>query len=127
MSFSLTTQGVADQLAALYQLNDPELQEQADAIRADFTSWLSGNFTMTNDQKECVNRMSANTQQAFGDMCCFALKNRLEITFEEPTSPPPSGYVKFVLAENTTTLKTNANGNSKGSGRVKFKAGYEPM
>jgi hypothetical protein len=127
MSFSLTTQGVADQLAALYRLDDTELYMEADDIRADFKGWLMNHFTLTNEQKECINRMSANTLQAFGDMSCFALKNRLEISFEEPASPPPPGSAKFVIAENTTSLKTHANGSSNGSGRVKFKAGYEPL
>lgn len=127
MSFSLTTQGVADQLATLYQLDDPALQAEAEAIRADFKSWIMDHFTITNDQKECLNRMSANTLQSFGDMSCFGLKNRLDISFEEPASPPPPGYGKFVVAENETTLKTRANGSSTGSGRIKFKAGHEPF
>jgi hypothetical protein len=129
MSYSLTPSGVADQLAALYTLNDPALEIQADAIRADFTTWVTGHFTLTTAQRDCLNGMSANTLQAFGDMCCFGLKNRLEITFDDTTTTPapPSGYQKYVCAENETELKTTTNGNSNGSGKIRFKAGYEPV
>jgi hypothetical protein len=127
MSYSLTSQGVADQLNALYRLADAALQVEADAIRTNFKTWVNDHFALTPAQITCIDKMSLNTLQDFGDTCCFGLKNKLDISYEDPTPAPPAGYKKFVIKENNTKTKTNSIGTSTGSGTIKFKVGYEPF
>ena len=128
MSYSLTPEGVKDQLAALYDLQDSDLETEAKAIKEDFRSWVVNHFTLDDDQKKYLNSLPDRSVEYFGEQCCFCFLYRLNINFVYPSPPAAASRVgKWCDCESKTKLVAGNNGDSTGTGEVTFTISYQSI
>jgi hypothetical protein len=76
----LTPTGLADKLDELYLLTDPELQIEAQAIRADFRPWMNLNFDLTPGQVNNLDNLPDDFVHALACNASSAVAFRLPIT-----------------------------------------------
>jgi hypothetical protein len=127
MSYPLTSQGVVDLLEELYELSDPDLALQAEAVQTDFRTWVSDNFDLSGSQVTYLSGMSENDVTYFGQQIAFCFIHRLNISFEYPSPPEPTGYGKWTESTNSTKLTANGSGGTTASGELVFTMVYIPL
>lgn len=118
--YPFTPQGVQDKLEELYALSDPALFAQADAIEADFSSWIVSNFSLSTEQASFLDDINKEALNYFGSQCALCFRHRLPITLVYPAPPTTPGYAK--LPETSNTIKVNADnaGNIEVTGSLTF-------
>lgn len=126
MSYPLTSQGVVDLLEELYELSDPNLALQAEAVQEDFRTWIEDNFTLSSPQVTYLAGMSENDVTYFGQQIAFCFRHRLNISFEYPLPPEPTGYGKWTESTNSTKLTANGSGGTVASGELVFQMVWYP-
>jgi len=125
MSYSLTPQGVADQLAALYALSDSDLEKEANSIKSDFRNWVKNHFILSENQKKYLNDLPDRSVLYFGEQCWFCFLYRLNITFIYPSPPSAISRVgKWCDCASSTKLVTSNDGTNTGTGDVTFTIRY---
>jgi hypothetical protein len=127
MSYPLTSQGVVDLLEELYELSNQDLADQADAIETDFRTWVAENFTLTSPQLTYLGGMAEKDVIYFGQQCAFCFIHRLNISFEYPLPPEPTGYGKWTESTNSTKLQANGSGGTTASGELVFQMVWYPI
>lgn len=104
MTYSLTSQGVADQVAAIYALSDSARLAEAKGIEADFVGWMNVHFTITSAQKAFL-----SSKQELANLIAQTIRLKGSIAFDYP-SPPSPQYSKFVEAESRTKFVADDTG-----------------
>ena len=128
MSYSLTPEGLEDQLAAIYDLADSALETEADAIKKDFRSWVINHFTINEKEKNYLNDLPDRAVEYYGEECCFCFRYRLKIKLI--FSPPPfeaARVGKWCDCESSTKLVVSDNGDITGTGEVIFTISYRSL
>jgi len=83
-----TPAGVTAMQTELNQLSQSELQTQCDEISSDLSSWVSTNFSLTQDQQTYLSGMDASFFAYAGPVTAFAILNNLTVSLSVPQSPP---------------------------------------
>ena len=107
-----TPAGVELKIDELYALSDPLLEEQAEAAKSDFPTWLSDNFSFTDPQSDYLGDIATEFTTALGYQFSVALGNRLPITLMEPFIIDPDDYSSKILKteENPTLIYNSVTG-----------------
>jgi hypothetical protein len=71
--------------------------------------------------------MTANDVTYFGQQIAFCFRHRLNISFEYPSPPSPSGYGKWTESTNSTKLSANGSGGTTASGELVFTMVWHPL
>lgn len=101
--------GVSDKITELYTLTDQLLEEQAEAAKADFSSWLDDNFSFTDPQGDYLSAIDSAFLDDLGSQFSIALRNRLPISLIEPTVIDPDDYSSKILqTESTPRIEYNS-------------------
>lgn len=87
---SLNTIDVAAFLEELYGLSDTDLLTEANAVAADFSSWLSNQFALTQDEINYIDTYSEKVNKLYGYLFAAAFLTRGPISFPAiPVNPAP--------------------------------------
>lgn len=79
-TFPLTPQGVTELTATLYGLPQQDLQNEADAVGADFGAWIKSHFDLTASQITYLDNIDQGWKDNAAAETKYALENQLEIT-----------------------------------------------
>jgi hypothetical protein len=89
--FPLSTSGLQDLTNELYALSDPALQQQADDIGTDFTSWIVEHFILTESQVTYLREIDQRFIETAASECKYFLQNRLPIHLVKEESSSQRG------------------------------------
>jgi len=106
--YDLNPAGVADKLAELYALSDPDLNAEADALKADLPAWLNHNFTLTGAQTAYIHTMNPDLMAYLSERLSFCMRYRLLIDLSQ--QPPSPGFSKILETEDKSKTKTTSQG-----------------
>ncbi|MBB5440085.1 hypothetical protein HDC92_003783 [Pedobacter sp. AK017] len=119
-----TPAGVTAKCATLYALPDYDLFAEADAVKADFRTWLTANFSLDTNQEQFLKDINDSAVKYYGDQCSICFRNRLSISLIYPVPTP--GYSKWNVVENTIVMKANDTGIVEVSGSLTFTMEFRP-
>ncbi|WLD24345.1 hypothetical protein NU10_02775 [Flavobacterium dauae] len=122
--YPFTPEGVQDKLDELYALSDPALFAQADAIEADFGSWIINNFSLSVEQQSFLDNMNDEALNYFGSQCALCFRHRRPITLIYPSPPTTPGYAKLPESSNTLKVNSDDSGNIEVTGSLTFTMVY---
>jgi|GEM_PF-1587313 len=78
--YPFTPQGVQQKVTTLYALPDAQLLAEAQAAAANFASWLTSNFSLSQDQSTYLNGVPLNIRTHWGYLTGAAIIGRRPIT-----------------------------------------------
>ena len=124
--YPLTNEGVQQLLNELYELPQPELQAEADALSTDFRGWVIRHFDLTERQINYLNEMNQKTVDFTAAECSFAMENRLPILLDkaeklETNEDPP---FKWGETKSNLTAGSGSDGRATVGGDVTIKISY---
>lgn len=82
--------GLQQLLTALYALPDPDLTEEAYALRNQPKLWINGHFELDHDQLEFLHQMPVAAANFLGQQGAFAIENRLPVSLIKSNQPKSS-------------------------------------
>lgn len=123
---AFTQAGVDELLKELYQLPNFELQEEADAMAADFRQWVATRFDLKDNQQDYLKHLDDQTVKLTGNACGFALANRLPIYVEKPVNQTKDEDPPFKNLRTSTNLRSKSakDGSSAVGGHVTVEISY---
>ncbi|MEN5232477.1 hypothetical protein [Sphingobacterium faecium] len=115
---TLNTIDVTAFLEELYGLSDTDLLTEANAVAADFSSWLSNQFALTQDEINYIDTYSEKVNKLYGYLFAAAFLMRGPISFPAiPVNPAPRriketrmnlfGHINFDEQDLDGTLEVN--------------------
>ena len=116
---NFTPAGVQAKVAELYALSDANLQTEENAMRSDFRSWLSTNFSLTADQAAYLAKMDIRFLQYAGQLTATAASGKLPISLTAPT-PPDKSSSKLIRTGDAPTPKYDSGGGYSVTGSLQF-------
>ncbi|MCL4640308.1 MAG: hypothetical protein M5Z89_15035 [Olivibacter sp.] len=122
--FPFTRNGTEQLFAALYQLDDRLLQQEAAWIQADFQHWLKDHYLLNEDQLNYVNKLSENFIRSTAPLCSVAIRNRLPIILDKPNEKVHVRRGKLVDTKNNIQSQYDEGENLEITGELTFTIRY---
>lgn len=127
--FPFTDSGLQDLLSQLYALDDQQLSQQADAISADFPTWLTDHFQFDQSQLDFLAATPETFIQSAAADCSYYVANRLPITMvkEQQRSDPPEDEEdrgKLIDLDKKSGASFSPQGSSSSSGSLTITISY---
>lgn len=120
-----TTAGVQQKVTDLYALPDPDLFDEAEAVRLDFPMWLKDNFILSLAQETYLDNMDAQFIDSAACDTAIAMEFRLPITLTETGSF--SAFVrasKLIKKKNNVTMEYAVSGGVNAVGTLDYEIIY---
>lgn len=117
----LSAFGLATLQSDLYALPDPELIVEAEAVRADFVSWVDNHIDLTPAQFTWLGDIDTLFLDLLSVKTAIAFRNRVPFTFDLASG---TGSGKWFMEKSTLNPKWEAPGVITATGVLAFETGY---
>jgi hypothetical protein len=121
--------GLQALLLALYALPDPDLREEAYALRNQPKAWINGRFDLNEEQFEFLENLPPTPTTFLAQQGGFAVEHRLPIHLSQvqvPKEDVPGGKEddKWFKPVSNLAISTDRQGQSKASGSLLIEVTY---
>ncbi|RZK77652.1 MAG: hypothetical protein EOO92_12530 [Pedobacter sp.] len=119
--YPLTSAGVEELLAELYELPQPLLEAEADALLENFRGWVIEHFDLSEAQVIYLNQINQKTVDFMAFNSSFAMENRLPIVLDKAAQEykhddPPAP--KIIITESKLKSSSGSDGSASNEGEM---------
>ena len=115
--FPFTEEGAAAMVAALHQLPDATLGNEADDAANDFASWLLTKFSFEPSQTVYLGSMSSTLLSYMGAQVAMSLRHRLPLSLVKPLMRGPED-TKLIETKSTIESSGDGSGGENATGGI---------